>query len=182
MANRDEKVLADGAARLANAAADVLRRAKARQMLLATAESCTGGLLASLLTDIEGYSGWFDRGFVVYSNEAKSQMLGIDPIEISRHGPVSREIAVRMAEGALANSLADVAVGITGFAGPASRGDEEGLVHLAAASIRRTLHRAVHRAVHRECHFGSCGRDRARQLAVAGALELMQELIGPAQP
>ncbi len=171
MAGQDDKVLADGAAGLADLAADVLRRARTRQLLLATAESCTGGLLASLLTDIEGYSACFDRGFVVYSNAAKSQMLGIDPIEITRHGEVSRQIALRMAQGALANSIADVAVGITGFAGPAARGDEEGLVHLAAASAKRTLHR--------ECHFGSCGRDRSRQLAVAGALELMRELVEP---
>jgi nicotinamide-nucleotide amidase len=97
-------------------------------------------------------------------------MLGIDPLEIERRGAVSREVALAMATGALAKSHADVAVSITGFAGPAGEGDEVGLVHLAAASGARTLHR--------ECHFGNRSREAIRQLAVRSALEMLDEITG----
>lgn len=89
-----------------------------RGMRLATAESCTGGRIAGTVTDIAGSSGWFDRGFVTYSNEAKCDMLGVDPATIAAHGAVSEQTAREMAEGALKRSLADVSVAVTGIAGP----------------------------------------------------------------
>src|SRR5690349_22947627 len=96
----------------------VLDLAKARKVSLATAESCTGGLLAALLTDVRGCGHLFDRGFVTYSEQAKVEMLGVDRGRLDRFGAVSREIARDMAHGALNHSDADVAVSITGYAGP----------------------------------------------------------------
>lgn len=90
----------------------------ARGMRLATAESCTGGRIAGVVTDIEGSSGWFDRGFVTYSNDAKCDMLGVAPATIAAHGAVSEQTAREMAEGALSRSPADVSVAVTGIAGP----------------------------------------------------------------
>ncbi|QOT75946.1 CinA family protein [Cupriavidus basilensis] len=89
-----------------------------KSLLLATAESCTGGLVAAAITDVSGSSGWFERGFVTYSNEAKSTMLGVPARLIRDHGAVSEEVARAMAEGALLNSRAQVALSITGVAGP----------------------------------------------------------------
>ncbi|MDF3837405.1 CinA family protein [Cupriavidus basilensis] len=89
-----------------------------KSLLLATAESCTGGLVAAAVTDVSGSSGWFERGFVTYSNEAKSTMLGVPAKLIRDHGAVSEEVARAMAEGALLNSRAQVALSITGVAGP----------------------------------------------------------------
>lgn len=151
-------------------AAEVLARAKRRGVALVTAESCTGGLVSSLLTDIEGLSGAFERGFATYSNAAKQSMLGIDASLIANFGPVSREVANAMAAGALAHSEGDLSVAITGFAGPAGKFDEEGLVHLAGKS------RQGH-TIERECHFGAVGRDRVRELATRGALEIFSELL-----
>ncbi len=160
----------DGAEALLTRAENVLKTAKKSKKRIASAESCTGGLLSSLLTDVEGHSGLFERGFATYSEEAKAELLGIDPIVITRHGAVSREVAVAMAQGALDNSRADIAVSITGFAGPAGRRDEEGLVHIAAASREGAL-------IHRECHFGPRGREDVRLLAARGALELLAEIL-----
>lgn len=165
----DARTLADGAEGLAHMAADVLRAVHKLGWSIATAESCTGGLLASLLTDIEGLSGCFERGFVVYSIESKVEQLGLQRIEIERHGIVSQETALAMAEGALANSHADLAVAITGFAGSAGVREEAGLVHIAAQL--RDGH-----VIHRECHFGAAGRDRTRHLAARAALEMMGAL------
>jgi nicotinamide-nucleotide amidase len=108
---------------------------RSRGWRLATAESCTGGLIAAACTSLAGSSDWFDRGFVTYSNEAKSQMLGVDPALIARHGAVSREVACAMAEGALQHSPADLAVAVTGIAGPggAVPGKPVGTVWLALA-------------------------------------------------
>ena len=104
-----------------------------RKWTVATAESCTGGMLAALLTDIEGASHGFDRGFVTYSTESKSELLGIDPDLLEKNEAVSEAVARAMAEGALNRSKAKVALGVTGFAGPAGDGCEEGLVHMALA-------------------------------------------------
>lgn len=100
---------------------------------LATAESCTGGLIAAACTSLAGSSDWFDRGFVTYSNEAKVQMLGVDPGLLARHGAVSQEVACAMAAGALRHSVADLAVAVTGIAGPggAVPGKPVGTVWLA---------------------------------------------------
>lgn len=89
-----------------------------KSLMLATAESCTGGLVAAAITDVSGSSGWFERGFVTYSNEAKSTMLGVPAKLIRDHGAVSEEVARAMAEGALLNSRAQVALSVTGVAGP----------------------------------------------------------------
>ena len=108
---------------------------RARGLRLATAESCTGGLIAAACTGIAGSSDWFERGFVTYSNEAKTEMLGVDAALISAHGAVSAEVACAMTEGALTRSHADLAVAVTGIAGPAggSRDKPVGTVWLALA-------------------------------------------------
>jgi len=98
---------------------EVGRALAARRWRLATAESCTGGLVAGAITDVAGSSEWFERGFVTYSNEAKVELLGVDPGTLARHGAVSEAVARAMAAGALARSRADVAVAVTGVAGPA---------------------------------------------------------------
>jgi nicotinamide-nucleotide amidase len=100
-------------------AAELGRRLAARGEFAATAESCTGGLVAGAITAIAGSSGWFDRGFVTYTNEAKTEMLGVDAGALERNGAVSEATATAMAEGALRASRADVAVAVTGIAGPA---------------------------------------------------------------
>ncbi|MDP3676656.1 MAG: CinA family protein [Novosphingobium sp.] len=163
--------LPDDADALARRAQEVLRAIEQSGMRVATAESCTGGLIASLLTDIEGLSRNFERGFVTYSEEAKCELLGIEPVFIARHGVVSREVALAMAEGALANSRADLALAVTGFAGPAGSHDEAGLVHLALVGRNG-------RPVTRECHFGDAVRDRVRFLTAQAALEMFAEVVG----
>jgi len=95
--------------------ADLLQK---KQWLLATAESCTGGMISAACTDLAGSSAWFERGFVTYSNEAKTELLGVDPALIKRHGAVSEEVARAMASGAVAHSRAQVSVAVTGVAGP----------------------------------------------------------------
>lgn len=152
------------------AALAVLKRAAARELPLATAESCTGGLLASLLTDVDGYGHVFERGFVVYADRAKCDLLGLAQGQIDACGAVSREVAVAMAEGALARSQAAIAVSVTGFAGPAGPGDEEGLVHFACARSGRPVR-------HREAHYGPLGRGPIRIAALQTALELLQEAL-----
>ena len=104
-----------------------------REWTVATAESCTGGMLAALLTDIEGAGHGFDRGFVTYTKEAKADLLGIERELLDHNDAVSEVVARAMAEGALQRSQADVAIAVTGFAGPAGPGCEEGLVHFALA-------------------------------------------------
>lgn len=124
----------------------VLRSAGERGLLVATAESCTGGMIAAALTDIAGSSAAFERGFVTYSNDAKIEMLGVSPEILAEHGAVSQETARAMAEGALAHSRADAAVAVTGVAGPDGGTAEKpvGLVHFAAARHGQpTLHRVA---------------------------------------
>lgn len=148
----------------------VLKRAETTGCLIATAESCTGGLLASLLTDIEGYSHGFDRGFVVYSNEAKCDLLGVDRGLLRDCGAVSKEVAIAMAKGTAARSCADITIAVTGFAGPGGPGDEEGLVHFAAGHGNGAVE-------HRVEHYGAIGRDAVRNAAAATALSMMKELL-----
>jgi len=163
------KDLPEESRHLATFAEQVMKRVGEARLTVATAESCTGGLIASLLTDLPGQSGAFERGFVTYAEKAKCDLLGIDPVEIARHGVVSAHIAAAMADGALANSRADLAVAITGFAGPGGDHDEAGLVHLAAR-------RRGGRMICRECHYGDVGRDRVRMLGANAALEMLAEL------
>ena len=151
----------------------VLDLAHDRHLKLATAESCTGGLLAALLTDVEGRSHVFERGFVVYSEDAKCDLLGIARAEVERCGAVSKDIAIEMAHGALRRSRADVALAITGFAGPAGEDDEEGLVHLACA-------RRGGDTGHREEHFGAIGRQAVRLAALEVALGMIEQALNQA--
>ena len=151
-------------------ARDVLKAACEKELSLATAESCTGGLLASLLTDVDGLSHVFERGFVTYSKEAKCELLGLSHAELDRCGAVSRETAVAMVQGALAGSHADVAVSITGYAGPAGPGREPGLVHFGCA-------RKGCETMHREEHFGDGGRGAVRIASLRVALEMLAKAI-----
>ena len=116
-------------------ARELLDRCRAKRLKLATAESCTGGLIAASLTEIAGSSDVVERGFVTYSNEAKTELIGVDPALIRDHGAVSAEVAKAMALGALERSRAHIAVAVTGIAGPggATATKPVGLVHLAAA-------------------------------------------------
>lgn len=152
------------------AARRVLTKACDRGLSLATAESCTGGLLASLLTDVEGVSGAFERGFVVYSKDAKCELLHIARDTVERCGAVSRDVAIAMADGALRASRADIAVAITGFAGPGAPGDEPGLVHFGCA-------RSGRETIHREEHFGDIGRGPTRVKCMQVALEMLEAML-----
>lgn len=152
-------------------AAQVLDLCRARGLKVATAESCTGGLVAGALTEIAGSSDVVDRGFVTYSNEAKEAMLGVPSATIKRHGAVSAETAAAMASGALKNSLANIVVAITGIAGPGGGSQQKpvGLVHFAAASRDGRL-------VARERQYGDIGRESVREQSVAEALDLLEAL------
>jgi nicotinamide-nucleotide amidase len=148
----------------------LMRRLCDAEMSIATAESCTGGMLAALLTDIEGAGHAFDRGFVTYSKESKTDQLGIEPSLLDHNDAVSEVVARAMAEGALKRSQADVAIGITGFAGPAGSDKEEGLVHMALA-------RREGRTVHREEHFGAVGRGEVRVKSLKALLEMLEDSL-----
>jgi nicotinamide-nucleotide amidase len=142
----------------------------ARGATVATAESCTGGMLAALLTDIDGAGHGFDRGFVTYSKEAKTDLLGIEPGLLDRNDAVSEPVARAMAEGALSRSNADIALGVTGFAGPAGDGCEEGLVHFALAMRNG-------RPQHRVEHFGAIGRGPVRIKALQVMLDMLEQAL-----
>lgn len=149
----------------------VLDLCRSRRWMVATAESCTGGLVAAALTGIAGSSDVVDRGFVTYSNEAKQDMLGVPAKVLATHGAVSRQTAEAMARGALAHSRAALAVSITGIAGPggATPGKPVGLVHFAAAGPAGALVAVEHR-------FGDIGRDQVRHRSVLAALDLLKHL------
>ena len=148
----------------------VLQHACDRGLTLATAESCTGGLIASVLTDVEGRSHAFERGYVVYTNDAKAEEVAVPSRLIEQNGAVSEPVARAMAEGALRCSGASVAVAVTGFAGAAGPDDEPGLVHfaLAAAGIP---------TVHEEHHFGDVGRGPVRLECLRVALRMMERAV-----
>jgi nicotinamide-nucleotide amidase len=156
---------------LREAAKRVLNLCRGRGLQVATAESCTGGLVAAALTEIAGSSDVVDRGFVTYSDDAKRAMLGVPAATLKRYGAVSAQTAKAMAAGALKNSRADLAVSITGIAGPGggSRQKPVGLVFFAAASRDG-------RRVARKRLYGNIGRRRVRQRSVAEALALLQRL------
>ncbi|MGO8955178.1 MAG: CinA family protein [Rhodomicrobium sp.] len=161
---------------IATLAANVLERARGLGLIIATAESCTGGLVAGALTSIAGSSDVFERGFVTYSNEAKAEMLGVDPALIAAHGAVSREVAIAMAACALRQSRASLSVAVTGIAGPGGGSAEKpvGLVHLAAAkAVSRQGGELNCRALHQEERFGDIGRAEVRAKSVEGALLLL---------
>ena len=146
-----------------------------RKLTIATAESCTGGLVAGALTDIPGSSDVIDRGFVTYSNDAKRVMLGVNATTLATFGAVSKETATQMAVGALERASVDLAVAITGLAGPggATPGKPVGLVHFAVAARDG-------RIVHREQRYGAIGRSAVRERSVVEALRMLLELArGP---
>lgn len=145
----------------------LLAEARATGDRIASAESCTGGLIGAAITEVPGASDIFDRGFVTYSNAAKTAMLGVDPWLIDTHGAVSEEVARAMAEGALDRSLASVAVSVTGIAGPGgSERKPEGRVCFGLARTgRRTRTETV--------EFGAIGRAGVRRASVAHALALL---------
>jgi nicotinamide-nucleotide amidase len=159
-------------ARLLTQAAEVLEKARNLGVTLVTAESCTGGLLAATLTAISGASDAFERGFVTYSNASKSEMLGVPGWLIERHGAVSEDVARAMAGGALTHSQANLAVAVTGIAGPTGGSPEKpvGLVHFAAG-------RRDSEIMHARVLFGDNGRAAIRRGSVAYALTLLLSLM-----
>lgn len=153
-------------------AADVLDAARAKGELLATAESCTGGLVSGALTAVPGSSDVFDRGFITYSNTAKSEMLGVPYWLIEKHGSVSEDVARAMAGGALTHSNASLAVAVTGIAGPGGGTPDKpvGLVHFAAGHPDGPMH-------HERVEFGDLGRAEIRRRSVERALRLLRSLL-----
>ncbi|MGH6770493.1 MAG: CinA family protein [Xanthobacteraceae bacterium] len=156
---------------LADRATSLLDLCRDRGLKIATAESCTGGLVAAALTDIAGSSDVLDRGFVTYSNAAKQVMLSVPAATLEQFGAVSRQTAESMAKGVLAHAPVDLAVSITGIAGPggATDGKPIGLVHFAAATRSGRL-------VHQECQYGDIGRAQVRRASVIQALAILQAL------
>ena len=159
-------------AELTQAAEALLQKARENEIMIATAESCTGGLLAGLLTEIPGSSDVFDRGFVTYTLSAKTQILGVPKAMLKIEGSVSESTARAMAEGAIANSNAQIAVAITGVAGPSGGSAEKpvGLVHFAACRVGFEM-------TTRRMEYGDIGRGNVRLASVATALELMNALL-----
>ncbi|WBU61162.1 CinA family protein [Paracoccus albus] len=154
-------------------AARILEAARTRGMMIATAESCTGGLVAGALTEVPGSSDVFDRGFVTYSNAAKQQMLGVSAETLSRFGAVSEETAREMANGARTRSEAALAVAITGIAGPGGSDHKpEGRVCFAVSSVTVTQSETV--------EFGPLGREQVRAASVAHALSLLERALNGA--
>jgi len=150
----------------------VLAEAREKRLRIATAESCTGGLIAALLTEIPGCSAVLDRGFVVYSNRAKSDLVGVPADLIADQGAVSEAVARAMAAGAIENSNAHMAVAVTGVAGPGGGTTLKpvGLVHIAVA-------REGHAMLHEAHRFGDIGRTKIRLKSVGAALLLLQRLL-----
>lgn len=142
-----------------------------RGLTITTAESCTGGLIAGLLTEIAGSSAVVDRGYVTYSNQAKMDLLGVPALTLETFGAVSRETALAMAHGALYRSGASHSVAVTGIAGPGGGSVEKpvGLVHLAAIS-------RIGKSQHLQMHFGDLGRENIRLQTIRTALELLQNV------
>ena len=153
-------------------AAHFLDRCRQAGLKLTTTESCTGGLLSAALTDIAGSSDVFDRGFVTYSNDAKMDMLGVSETILTSYGAVSEETARAMAAGALRASGADLAVAVTGIAGPGGGSDDKpvGLVHIAAAHRSGDI-------VHQKNLFGDIGRSAIRHASLIKALDLVESLL-----
>lgn len=155
--------------RLRNLAMLILDDAEQARLKICAAESCTGGLLAALFTEIPGSSSVFERGFVTYSNKAKEEMLGVPGDAIADYGAVSEPVARMMAEGALSNSRANISVGITGVAGPGggTKMKPVGTVHIACARENRAI-------IHEHLQLGEMSRDAIRLAAVETALNLIQ--------
>lgn len=162
---------------LLDGARTLLAKLQSRGWKLATAESCTGGLLCGLLTEIPGASKCLERGIVTYSNAAKADLLGVDPTLIEQAGAVSEEVARAMAEGALAHAPAQMAIAVTGIAGPegGTASKPVGLVFLGVAAANqetRTL----------ECRFGDIGRTAIRLATLGEAIALAQAVLAGTSP
>jgi nicotinamide-nucleotide amidase len=153
-------------------ATQFLNDARVKGLRVTTAESCTGGLIAALLTEIPGSSDVVERGFVTYSNEAKEDLLGVPGDLIRQYGAVSEPVAQAMAQGALKHSLAHMAVAVTGIAGPGGGTEEKpvGLVYIAARRLERA-------PLVKELRLGDIGRSEVRSRTVAEALILLQNLL-----
>jgi nicotinamide-nucleotide amidase len=145
---------------------------RAKSLKLATAESCTGGLLAGLFTESAGSSDVFERGFVTYSNDAKHELLGVSTALLETHGAVSQEVALAMAQGTLAHSRADLVIAVTGIAGPGGATETKpiGLVHVAIA-------RKDGAVTHRVFEFGDIGRTEVRLATLDAAMTLLSEFV-----
>ena len=150
----------------------VIADARQAKLRICTAESCTGGMIATLLTEVPGSSAVFDRGLVVYTNRAKQDLLGVPGDLIADMGEVSEAVARMMAEGAVENSNAQLAIAVTGIAGPGGGSARKpiGLVHIAAAREGRSI-------LHEEQHFGDIGRTEVRLKTCEAALQLLHRLI-----
>ncbi|SLN10015.1 Nicotinamide-nucleotide amidohydrolase PncC [Roseovarius gaetbuli] len=150
---------------------EILARAREKGLRIATAESCTGGMIAARLTDIAGSSDAFDRGFVTYSNAAKQDMLGVATATLDAHGAVSEQVAAEMASGALHHSAADIAVSVTGIAGPGGSEHKPegrvcfGLAQRGAPVLVETI------------EFGALGREGVRLASTAHALDLLAKAV-----
>lgn len=157
---------------LESRAAALIRKATERGQRIATAESCTGGLIGGLLTEIAGSSAVLERGFITYSNHAKAEVLGVPKDVLLLHGAVSEPVARAMAEGALARSRAHIAVAVTGIAGPGGGSPEKpvGLVHFA-------LTRELRETLHVERRFGDIGRAAVRLATIEQALTLLEQAL-----
>ena len=151
----------------------VLDACRGLGMTLVTVESCTGGLIAGCLTEIAGSSDVVDRGFVTYSNQAKIDLVNVPADMIEVNGAVSEQVARAMAEGALERTDADIAIAVTGVAGPGGGSEDKpvGLVHIACARREQIT-------LHQRCSFGDQGRMKIRELTVLSALELAQRQLG----
>jgi nicotinamide-nucleotide amidase len=160
-----------------DAAKTLLELCTKKKLTLATAESCTGGLVAAVISEIPGSSAVLDRGFVTYSNGAKQQMLGVTPATIDVYGAVSSECAEEMAKGALAHASVDLAISITGIAGPtgAVPGKPIGLVYFCAASRSG-------RVIAHDRKYGDIGRAKVRSESVLQALAMLRGLAEKEEP
>ena len=157
---------------LRNRASVLLQKCREKGVRLATVESCTGGLVSALLTDISGSSDVFDRAFVTYSNDAKTALVGVPADLIAEHGSVSRQVAISMAEGGMTRSKATLVIAITGVAGPGGGTKEKpvGLVHFAIAAQGKETE-------HQRCLFGDLGRKSIRQSSMHQALDMFEAAL-----
>ncbi|MEM7618871.1 MAG: CinA family protein [Pseudomonadota bacterium] len=151
-------------------AQSTLLECRAKHLKIVTAESCTGGLIAALLTEIPGSSDVFERGFVTYSNQAKIKHLNVSINTLERFGAVSKSVSCEMAQGALQNSMADISIAVTGIAGPGGGSDDKpiGLVHIATAHKNGNIS-------HKEYRLGSIGRNEIRLSTVTESLKLLKK-------
>jgi len=152
-------------------AKEVVALCAAKNVMIATAESCTGGLIAGCITEIPGASQVLERGFITYSDQSKTEMLGVMPITLRQFGAVSKDVALEMAHGAMSRSEAGLSISTTGIAGPSggSTGKPVGLVHFGGRHYKGAM-------IHREMNFGDIGRHNIRMAAVEVALEMVIEL------